>query len=163
MFGGRGRRGGCCAERKASACRFTSKTSVLSHLLTSLEIETEFPVFEEMSQEVLDFLSSRAFFFDRLSPTSIVDGCTRAVPCRVEALVHLFPETRDGLHPPWTLRSNVGPSCRIDRDRHITAFVAVESFSSPTAAISVKTIARLRVVALVAGRVKVDILCDMMF
>lgn len=74
MFGGRGRRGGCCAERKASACRFTSKTSVLSHLLTSLEIETEFPVFEEMSQEVLDFLSSRAFFFDRLSPTSIVDG-----------------------------------------------------------------------------------------
>lgn len=63
--------------------------------------------------------------------------------CCVEALVHLFPETRDGLHPPWTLRSNVGPSCRIDRDRHITAFVAVESFSSPTAAISVKTMARL--------------------
>lgn len=86
-----------------------------------------------------------ASVFDWLSPTSIVEGYTRAspvVPCRVDALVQLFPETRDGLHPPWTLRSNVGPSFRRNRDRHITAFVAVESFSSPPAAISVKTIAR---------------------
>lgn len=125
---------GCCAE--CFQVHFWNARPLPPFKQNVAEIETQFQPLKKCHGGSLGLFVPR----ERFRSTWIVNGGAGTRPgCSVSCRSTNAPLQPRA--PTLALRSNVAPWCQRDRDRHITAFVAVESFSSATAAIVLKMIA----------------------